>query len=331
MDINKKLNIILSGIIIVLLIYSINISSKWNYLQIAINNQSNSINNLSYRMNDINYKLDNMMQNITTTLEEQQKIVADKSYTTLSYQEELEIAKLQMSVTLKQLEKDTKVMLKVENGTSVTTIPMENRGGLVFWVDVDNEIDKAMKYSVVIDGSIMMEEHLFDIDLQGMMANRFRIWTSGTSTGYDYTNERINYSKDYELVNYYNNDISLKVNNYRVKLLANQEVVFDQSYNQQNNTLYEPNNQEQYLKIFIGDNTGSLYFDSKEDIELEFIITVTDDLGLTYEYKEKEYLNTRDYTGHDTKVSRNSNSSTQKTQQISSKIEEGYYQFHLVR
>lgn len=320
---NKKHQSIIIAIVVVAVIFFFRLDAKITNLQYAISNQQSYISRLEQSVWDTNNRVGNITSEIKDTMEKQQKMVLDKSHSILSYGKEQKNALMQIDVTLKELEKESQVFLKVDKGTKVSKILMDNREGLSYTTNLEVGTLDLAKLSVVTEGSLLQEEHLFDIELKKILEGRFRI--NNQSSGYSTNGQGtiIGYSKTFELINLHSNDSALKMKHCHISLKANDQEIYEGYQTAIGNYVgYEEAGEA--LKINIGGDYGEeINLNQDKGTSLELILTIDDELGLKYEYKESEYLPVTIHT-------QQNGNSTQMSVGSSLDKADDYYTFRLI-
>ncbi|HHV60777.1 MAG TPA: hypothetical protein GXX49_10915 [Clostridiaceae bacterium] len=320
----KKYIVVAAGVVVViLLIFSIMINSRLERIEQALDNQRGYIQSLDNGISQIRNQISSVTDNIRQALEEQQKVVADAYHTTLGYDKSTKIADMRISVTFKEMEKNSEVLLKTVRNSEVSTVPMKAEGGLSYSVDIKAGLDDEISFSAVIDGSVLKEEYLFDLCYKDLLENRINIDSRGWGTSYWQTDKKVEYNSDFGITNKHDGDKSLYMDYCKVVLQADGKTVFSKEWSADNDEIYSDGDYDR-IKVQMGGYESPLQFSSEKDTELELIVTVIDNLGLTYEYREKETLFARD------SAQGSSNSGTHTERLIEKPIEPGYNEFRLV-
>ena len=290
---DRKLACLLGVIAVILVFVFYNTSSKLNRMYEEVSGQRNTIASLEHKLDQVSGGLNSITQDIQKTLEEQQKRIAWKKHTTAKYNRDTKTADMRISIALKELEKNGKVLLKTEKGTDVSTIPMSHKEGLEYYADIRVGLEDPVRLSAVCDGNMVREELLFKINLRELLENRIWIGSGGWSTSYSPDSGKTEYQRDFEIINNHNGDESLRIRSCRVEWKADNKIVFTETYDSPDNEIFSDEAQDR-IKVILGNGSNGYEFDSEKETNLSLHITMEDYLGLAYEYAECEILSAGD-------------------------------------
>lgn len=300
----KKYTNIIIAILAVSLLLNIKAISGISTLKKDFNNRiSNLENNLSNMQREIYNTQQSTVEVVKGLLKEENSIVKEKKHTVLNFNKEAKSSEVMITITLKEIQQDSKVYLKEDISGTSNNILMDNLSGTTYGVKRTYILDDVPKLSIIIKGASIKEEYLFDFSLKNLLESRILIANGGTSVGFLPDKDTISYSQDFSIRNNYQNDVNLLFSKVIATVEANEKVIFNKEYNKD----YSPSNPGQYfgnlpynkfdengfyseeIKIDILNESGSLEnrgFQLEDGTNLKIIINVTDNLGLTYEYLE---------------------------------------------
>jgi hypothetical protein len=252
-------------------------------INMRISNIENRIGNLEGETSRITTSVTSSIKNL---LEENASSIKEKSHSVISYDKESKSSDVKMIVKLKEVERNCRIYIKEEKSGVTNTISVESLGGLTYAVNRKYKIDDTAKLSIIIDGSTIREEYLFDINLKKLLQDRITHGGGGISYGYSPAKREINYSQKFIVRNNYENDEALKISSVNTVLVANGELIFKENYNSFNSNESQKivDNQNGVEEFTIDINNEYTF---KEDTNLKLKVEVTDNLGLTYEYNEE--------------------------------------------
>lgn len=272
MDNNKKYNILITGLIIVviLIIYqNTKFKKEIEYLQMSISNMGS---NLDRAINNMSNSISNEVGNL---LKEQENVVSDYKSTYKGIDTDKEIVKTLFEFTLKESDGDSKVCINISthDDTAGKEYECMTTDGLNYSCQVELSYKEdyiIYMYQKSADGSSnRLNSESYQDNVKNQFDNRVRLMGSGTSTN----DEGTDFS--FSLENKTFGEQSLKVKSVVVKAFYGDKEVFAQDvtdYNIVNSKALDRIN----LMIAAGD------YDSTQVQEIEYSQISTDNNGNEY-------------------------------------------------
>jgi hypothetical protein len=292
---NKKITYGLILTVIILFIFNIVTLKKLNEVKEVINTSNVSIGN---RIDGLERQLNSNSALVTASiknlLNQNESVVREKSYSMLSYDKELKNADIKVLVTLKEVDKNSKIYLKEEKQGVIEKFLMESEDGLEYSVNRSYKLGDEVKLSVLILGDTTKGEFLFEINLKKILEERITKASGGSSTSTSPNKDKVNYYMDFEIENKYDGDEALRFAYVTATLEGNGVMLFNkdfsrEGYNDELNRFIDKGNGVEGIKVNLNNsdsNFGSNGFVFSEDTKLKLTVKAIDNLGLTYEYTE---------------------------------------------
>ena len=302
---DKRLIYFIIALLSALLLLNIRTTSKLSNLKRDFNNQLTNIENRLYNMErEIFNSSQSTVEAIKTLLAEENSLIKEKKHTVLNFNKETKSSEVVVEISLKEVQKGTKVYLKEEKSGASNTILMESIGSTSYQIKRFYNIDELVKLSVITENSSIKEEYLFDFSLKKLLEGRIIYNGGGMSISTSPSSENIGYSQDISFKNNCEGDKNLMLSKITAKVEADDQIIFSEEYNREYNSMvdryafgklpynyYEENGifaEDFNIKLLSSESSGfSRDFQLRDGTALKITIRVVDNLGLTYEYSEK--------------------------------------------
>jgi hypothetical protein len=273
---NKKLIYIIGAVAGLSLFFNFTTMRKVNALKNEIMMQnSNAQSSLNWIQSTMNMMPGNVSNSIKSILDEQASIIYNKSHAIISYNSEEKSSDVKVNVVLKEMEQGAKLYLKEVRNGFTNKVLMDPDGGLSYSANRTYIITEPVNLSIIIEGSVIKEEYLFDFNLKEKLENRIYFTGGGSSMEYANNGKLSSYQQDFSFINNHENDTALKLEKIEAKL----EIDGETSFVKELSTFNDSQQGTEYFNVNV-----DIPIEFDKDVDILFTVTAHDRLGLTYEY-----------------------------------------------